>query len=514
MQKNIGKIFIRLNSNIEEPEYEFSIPESYEQSKYNYSLFVDCSPKCSYEEIINNKKEINDAIKIFNEEPFDEFGYAREHYEDEEEYNENKNSFESIRNNNKITHSKIKNSKYQIELQGNPEDVIEFINHSEDINSKNVVLIREDGYVFSIEDRDKLHYIMKNLDNLENISVFADGNNSEVPIKSYIDTIDYIDDIVNSIKKYDLSPLEQVMYAYDIVRDRKYKQETKKQNARESRDLTSVLLGDRIVCSGFSEILDKVCKKLGFKSHIQHLRSEDMENLRGHARNSVHIKDDKYNIDGIYFFDSTWDCKRDNTNNHFNSYFFFGMTANNMFKLDNMDDNPLKSEFNYLAKISRIFSRTPELVETENLLTINSFSRKYLESELLDFKEIIGFNSFYNKEKKEEIIKKVLKFLDLFTRDISKRDFIRLVSNVRAVEHYEYPEKFPYSTKKIAEIVKKSGRDYRTTEEKLLIAIFGEKVETPQSIMEEKGIDKKVEGVHLAKALRLTLEKKQNEDTQ
>ena len=38
MQKNIGKIFIRLNSNIEEPEYEFSIPESYEQSKYNYSL--------------------------------------------------------------------------------------------------------------------------------------------------------------------------------------------------------------------------------------------------------------------------------------------------------------------------------------------------------------------------------------------------------------------------------------------------------------------------------------------
>ena len=125
------------------------------------------------------------------------------------------------------------------------------------------------------------------------------------------------------------------------------------------------------------------------------------------------------------------------------------------------------------------------------------------------------FYDKYNKEEKKRIIDKSKEFISLFTKVISKRDFIRLLSNVRAVEYYEFPDKFPYSTKKIAEIVKKSGRDNTTPEEKLLACFFGEGAVTPKYIMKEEEIDKKVEGVHLAKALRLTLEKKQNEeDTQ
>ena len=52
--------------------------------------------------------------------------------------------------------------------------------------------------------------------------VSVDGNISYVTIEQYERTVLAIDDIVNKIKKYNLSSLEQIMYAYDLVRDRVY----------------------------------------------------------------------------------------------------------------------------------------------------------------------------------------------------------------------------------------------------------------------------------------------------
>ena len=48
-----------------------------------------------------------------------------------------------------------------------------------------------------------------------NIYLYIDGNDEEVSIQEYKKTLDAIDKIVNKIKKYNLSPLEQIMYAYD-----------------------------------------------------------------------------------------------------------------------------------------------------------------------------------------------------------------------------------------------------------------------------------------------------------
>ena len=36
------------------------------------------------------------------------------------------------------------------------------------------------------------------------------------------------------------------------------------------------------------------------------------------------INDLKYNINGFYIFDPTWDCKRDENNSHLSGYKFFG----------------------------------------------------------------------------------------------------------------------------------------------------------------------------------------------
>jgi hypothetical protein len=52
------------------------------------------------------------------------------------------------------------------------------------------------------------------------------------------------------------------------------------------------------------------------------LERKDKEDV-GHARNMLHLVDDKYEIDGIYFFDPTFDCKKDEGNNFLFSYRFF-----------------------------------------------------------------------------------------------------------------------------------------------------------------------------------------------
>ena len=48
-----------------------------------------------------------------------------------------------------------------------------------------------------------------------------------------------------------------------------------------------------------------------------------------HARNLVHIKDEKYNIDTVLFFDVTGDSRKKNDKDYLEKYNFFGLTLAN-----------------------------------------------------------------------------------------------------------------------------------------------------------------------------------------
>ena len=529
--KNSRKLFIKISKDNSGLTYEYNKTNSMYDDCFYESVTAYCTPGVSYEEIIENKKAINNAIKIFNEEPFDEFGYAIEIYKDDmDSYEMDKKSHESIRKNNKTSSSKFLNSKYDVCVEGSYEDIIDFINNNPNINDRRILLYRNDGYSFKISDNDAIDKLVNGINNLNNIYVAAEGNNKDVPIISYKDTINYIDDIVSNIKKLDLSPMEQIMYAYDIVRDRKYKFETKKQDESESRDLTPVILGDRIVCAGFAEILDKVCKKLGFNSYIQILTPIKEDSYIGHARNVIYIKDEKYDIDGVYFFDATWDCKKNNTNNHFNSYNFFGMTLNDMIRLDYHSNNPLISEYSELISIShRIRPKLSEIknrdlfykqmaeklneIDEDVFFRLNHFSRKFFNNEIISAPELIKKKVFHIGSFNEEDAKRIDKFLDVFVNKISEEKFLKLLANVRIKEYYQFPDKFPLSTKKVLDIAKKSGREMKISKEDLLLrCIFGENIKTSKDIIKDEGIEKRIFGVKLAKVLKLTLDKKQNEE--
>ena len=159
-----------------------------------------------------------------------------------------------------------------------------------------------------------------------NIYFYIEGNTQPISITEFEKTYNIINNIVSKINKLNLSQLEQIMYVYDLVRDRVYTKELITEPPYISRDLTSVLLGNRIVCVGFTKIFNQILQNLGITSKKEHLINLN-PNESNHVRNIVYIKDKKYNIEGYYIFDLTLDCKdREFDNSYLNSYRYFAKT--------------------------------------------------------------------------------------------------------------------------------------------------------------------------------------------
>ena len=79
----------------------------------------------------------------------------------------------------------------------------------------------------------------------------VEGNSELITIDELKKTIDYISEVVRKIKRHNLSPLEEIIYAYDISKNRIYLEEGHDERKSKSRDITKVLFGDKIVCTGF-----------------------------------------------------------------------------------------------------------------------------------------------------------------------------------------------------------------------------------------------------------------------
>lgn len=501
-------------------DYEFEYSTNYFEELPDYArLSIVAEPTDDFNKLINDKDKIVEAINRCKNEEFDYNVLTDDEIENAEFY---KTDFDNDHKNIKMNYSKFFSGNYDIYLIGNKEQVTEFLNNNPSVYQKKIIIKNEGYEQISINDSEYVDYLVNNLENLSNVFLDSEGNENDVSIELYKNTIDIIDNISSRINSLNLSPMEKAMYAYDIVRDRKYKFENKKDNARTSRDLSQVLAGDKIVCVGYAEIYDKILKKLGIVSKIQYLRP--VSNIGpGHQRNIAYIKDDKYDIDGVYFFDTTWDSKTNKTDNHFNSYRFFARTMKTMNKLDLGSKNRVASKEYYLYGIKNKLNNCPDEINSEDIIIIGTLSNQIFRDFTMGPMFMMNCNSTSSKGNKDCLDMSVIdifkerfgSFINKFENELTREQFIKLLINVRAAEYYQNPKKFPLSAKKIEYILKKNGICELTSEEKVLACIFGERKISPKRIIKEEGLDKKIEGVRLAKALRLTLEKKQNEeDTQ
>lgn len=120
------------------------------------------------------------------------------------------------------------------------------------------------------------------------------------------ETLDFFNDLVQA---NNLSPAEILMYAYDIMKTFRYKEN--EEDKDKSRYLHNIVMTDYIVCVGYAKFMEQILKENNIKA-VEVGVTCDLGNgeYGGHARNLVYLDDDKYDIHGIYAIDATWDSAK------------------------------------------------------------------------------------------------------------------------------------------------------------------------------------------------------------
>ena len=122
---------------------------------------------------------------------------------------------------------------------------------------------------------------------------------------------EYITKIADYVKRFNLSPFEQTIFAADLVRELKYKPQDNEDDPSISRDLIEIINKDYIVCEGYANIYKAVLDKLGIMCTVKVYYHDDLTGIEGDKQNMAHdicevyINDDKHNIHGAFAYDVT-----------------------------------------------------------------------------------------------------------------------------------------------------------------------------------------------------------------
>lgn len=393
-----------------------------------------------------------------------------------------------------------------IHINGIYEDIAEYLRRNPELLEKEIVLAE-----FLDLDMDTCVRIKEVFKDFPNIKLRIAGNSELISISEYEKTIEAIDSIVDKINRYVYSPLEQLILAYDLIRDRFYVKEEDDEDYNISRDLTSSLLGDKIVCVGFANIFDAVCKKLNIKSNV-FLLNNRRDITTGHARNMVYLQDDKYGIDGIYFFDPTFDCKKDDENNFLFSYRFFAKDYIEMCELSGDKyiprDFKLFDERFFYALVDKCEELDGDLEKVFNVLNLSRVNTllKFINKDIIEPLKP-GFNPV-------DIIDSCYDVKVMTEQSIGAETFLRALYTVRKNQYYEEPSKYLFDVQTLTKIINNSRFRADDSAELALLAMIGFTHYYGKNTSEEKvtkfitknGLDSDIERTKLARTLRTILD--------
>lgn len=196
-------------------------------------------------------------------------------------------------------------------------NLLKVLSLCENINCPIVI----DGTKISLEEYKELldKYDFNKLYN-RNIKVYYQKYNEAINIFELYSISCQIDFIAKKIKKYNLSPFEQLILVYDIVKNNVYIKENDNDSPFTSRTLNNILNNDYIVCAGYVTMANAILKSLG--NNVTSILCDNDT----HCRGIIYINDKKYNIDGVYVFDPTFDRKKGNDNEYFiDNYNYFSL---------------------------------------------------------------------------------------------------------------------------------------------------------------------------------------------
>lgn len=234
------------------------------------------------------------------------------------------------------TYKDLKEQKNIIITEELNEEEIENLKY---INGESTITFSIDNYEQILKVNQKLKEINKtnkiiiNIKNKTNFNNFI-FNNNIVEKNIFIKTPDLEQTSLENYLKFEkilyemikgtdnLSTFEKYIYAYNITKHFKlYKENDEELN--DSRKLYSILTNEYMVCDGYARLFSDLLTKLGIQNKyfdfdvdtsyddVEINQIEFKEVIRtkdkGHARIYINLVDPKYNIDGYYVSDPTWD---------------------------------------------------------------------------------------------------------------------------------------------------------------------------------------------------------------
>lgn len=145
----------------------------------------------------------------------------------------------------------------------------------------------------------------ENLESLNQINeeIYLSYDNTLSSLEDFIVmrfTIDYYKSLIES---YDLSPLEKITFAYDLIKSFPYHEN--KEDKADSRKIHLIVKNGNIVCVGYTKFLNQLLSELGIKTYTAHVVTN--QGGHKHQRSLIKVDDDKYNIHEICAFDATLD---------------------------------------------------------------------------------------------------------------------------------------------------------------------------------------------------------------
>ena len=159
----------------------------------------------------------------------------------------------------------------------------------------------------------RLQLVQENL-SMRGIDVGVEDYGKTWTLKEVERANNSIEKVANKIKKHNFSPIEKLLNAYISVTQRDYRVEEENEDPSISRSIYGVLNSNKIVCVGYSSLLKAIMASVDDKN-IQIVENTIATSVDGlyadgyHRDLIVHIKDEKYGINGYFLLDPTWDSK-------------------------------------------------------------------------------------------------------------------------------------------------------------------------------------------------------------
>ncbi len=462
-----------------------------------YMITIYVNDMTSFKDIIGNDQYLREMVETFEY----MFGFEEE---------------------NSLLTNYIKNNMHEVKhflqicdevsFTGKASKVREYIKQNNFVNKK--IFYNE---ILPLK-RECLEEIEATFGDLSNIVFLIEGNSVPVTLDEYKKTVKEIEIIAQNVRKLKLSPLEEIMYVYDLVRDRNYIKEDDSEEYTVSRDLTSVLFGKKIVCAGFTVLFNAILNCLGYKT-INFLLSP-LKNTEAHMRSLVYVYDEKYDVNGMYFFDPTYECKRGESNSFLERYSFFARTYRQIMQKDK--DKFSSNMYRYMD--DDIINDIDELFPNEEISIIDLIRKLELPilNRLLRFSGQEEISIDKGTVFKEDLIDRVYEISVLSNCYITYEKFLGALYNVRKQQYYQEPLKYAFDMESITNILINSKIADKSSddEDRLLMAILGsvpvvcekDAATKVNDFFVKNGLDKDMESVRLTRNLKTILDKRLEEE--